>query len=127
NATRYSQSLSLHRILGSSNYKAGSLLLSPQDLIDRENAALGDGVAPTQILPVELWAREYEEIDVFNWQEAVSGMLSASDMDVELAASEGRVRSAVERGLIVPDHSLTLGERTYYYFTRDRVEGIRET
>ena len=41
NATRYNQSLSLHRILGTSQYKAGSLVLSPQELIDIENAALG--------------------------------------------------------------------------------------
>ena len=126
NATRYNQSLSLHRILGTSQYKAGSLVLSPQDLIDKENAALSEGGAPTQVLPVELWAREYEEIDVFNWQEAVSGMLSASDLDVQLAASEGRVRSAIDRGTIVPDHILTLGERTYYYFLRQRVEEIRQ-
>ena len=65
---------------------------------------------------MELWAREYEEIDIFNWQEAVSGMISASDLEVELSATEGRIRSAVTRGVIVPDHTLPLGERTYYYF-----------
>ena len=112
NASRYNQSLSLHRILGTSQYKAGSLVLSPQELIDMENAAPGEGQAPTQVLPVELWAREYEEIDVFNWQEAVSGMISASDLEVELSATEGCLRSAVTRGLVVPDHTLTLGERT---------------
>jgi superfamily II DNA or RNA helicase len=126
NASRYNQSLSLHRILGTSRYKAGSLILSPQDLIDLENSAMRDGGPLTQILPVELWARDYEEIDVFNWQEAVSGMLSASDMEVELATTEGRVRSAVDRGLIVADHILTLGERTYFYFLRERVEEIRQ-
>ena len=126
NATRYNQSLSLHRILNNSQYKPGSFVLSPQDLIDRENARLAEGSAPTQILPVELWARGYEEVDVFNWQESVSGMLSASDMDVELAASEGRLRSAADRGLIVPDHILTLGEKTYHYFLRERVEEIRQ-
>jgi superfamily II DNA or RNA helicase len=126
NATRYNQSLSLHRILSNSQYKPGSLVLSPQELMDKENAAFGDGVSPTQVLPVELWARDYEEIDVFNWQESVSGMLSASDMDVELAASEGRIRAAVDRGLIIADHVLTLSERTYYYFLQERAEEIRQ-
>jgi len=126
NATRYNQSLSLHRILNIPQYKAGSLVLSPQDLVDKENEILGSGGAPTQVLPVELWAQNYEEIDVFNWQEALSGMLSASDMEVELAASEGRIRSAAERGLVVPDHILTLGEKTYYYFLRERAEEIRQ-
>ena len=43
NATRYNQSLSLHRIVGTSQYKAGALVLAPQELLDAENAALGEG------------------------------------------------------------------------------------
>jgi hypothetical protein len=126
NATRYNQSLSLHRILGISRYQAGALVLAPDAVVDGESAALSAGAAPTQILPVDLWARGYEEIDVFNWQEAVAGMLSASDVEVELAAAEWRVRSAVDRGLFVPDHVLTLGQRTYYYFVRERIDEIRQ-
>lgn len=126
NSSRYNQSLSLHRIAGTSQYRAGSLVLAPQDLMRQEQDAIGNGIPPTQVLPVDLWTREYQEIDVFNWQEAVTGMLSASDLDVELAASEGRIRSAVERELVSPDHTLTLGERKYYYFRRERIEEIRE-
>jgi hypothetical protein len=126
NATRYNHSLSLHRVLGTAQYRAGSLVLAPHDLISQEQLALGHGKPPTQILPVDLWTQEFQEIDVFNWQESISGMLSASELDVELAASEGRVRTAVDRDLIVPDHILTLGERTYYYFLRERVEEVRQ-
>jgi superfamily II DNA or RNA helicase len=127
NATRYNQSLSLHRILGNAQYKAGTFMLAPNDLIDYEQDALGKGIAPTQVLPVDLWARDYEEIDVFSWQDAVSGMLSVTDLESELATSEGRIRSAVERGLVVPDHTLTLGERNYHYFIPQRAEEIRES
>ena len=128
NATRYNQSLSLHRILGSRTVPARRARARPARP-DEPGArrAWSTGKPPTQVLPVELWAREYEEIDVFNWQEAVSGMLSASDLEVELAASEGRIRIAVDRGLVAPDHTLTLGERTYHYFLRERAEEIRET
>jgi superfamily II DNA or RNA helicase len=126
NASRYNQSLSLHRVLGVTHYRAGSLVLAPHDLISQEKRALGQGLSPTQILPVDLWTQQYREIDIFNWQEAISGMLSASDLEIELAASEGRIRSAVDRNLIVPDHILPLGERTYYYFLRERTEEIRQ-
>jgi hypothetical protein len=127
NTSRYNQSLSLHRVLGASNYRAGALVLAPPDLLSKEQDALGEGKPLTQILPVELWTQEYQEIDVFNWQDAISGMLSASDLEVELATSEGRIRNAVTRGLVEPDHTLTLGERTYYYFLRERADEIRET
>jgi superfamily II DNA or RNA helicase len=126
NSTRYNQSLNLHRILGNGRYRPGSLILAPEDMIQDEQEAFALGERPSQVLPVELWAREYEEIDVFNWQEAVSGMISSADLEVELATTEGRVRTAVERGLIKPDHTLVLGERTYYYFVEQRVDEIRE-
>jgi Helicase conserved C-terminal domain len=126
NSTKYNQSLSLHRILGASQYRPGALLLAPPDLLSLEQDALGAGKPTTLVLPIDLWARDYEEINVFNWQDAIAGMLSASDLEVELAAAEGRVRNAIARDLIAPDHTLTLGERTYHYFLRDRIEEIRE-
>ena len=127
NASRYNASLSLHRILGVTKYRPGALLLAPQELASQDQELLSVGGIPSQVLPVELWARDFEEIDVFNWQEAIKGMLSASDLEVELAAAEGRVRSGVERGQIVADHTLPLGERLYYYFDPKRTEEIRQT
>jgi hypothetical protein len=127
NATRYNSPLSLHRLVGQSRYRAGALVLAPTSLLDQEQQALTHGKPLTQILPVELWALDYQEIDVFNWQEAVTGMMSTADLEVELATAEGRVRSAVERGVLQPDHTLGLGDRTYYYFRRERAEEVRET
>jgi len=54
-------------------------------------------------------------------------MLSASELEVELAAAEGVVRRAIERKEVQPDHTVTLGDRTYHYFNRDRIEEIRKT
>jgi superfamily II DNA or RNA helicase len=125
NATKYNQSLNLHRILGQRQYKPGALVLAPPELMRAERDALARGESPTQVLPIELWAKEYHEIDVFNWQEAVTGMVSSSELEVRLAATEGKVRSAVERGLLQPDHALTLGDRTYFYFRQERAEEIR--
>jgi superfamily II DNA or RNA helicase len=125
NSHRYNQSLSLHRVLGTSHYRLGALVLAPQAQREAEEAALAAGQKPTTTLEIGLWTRDFEEIDVFNWQEAVAGMISASDVEVELAASEGIVRRAIERGMLTPDHSLVLGERTYHYFNKERLEPIR--
>jgi superfamily II DNA or RNA helicase len=125
NATQYNQSLSLHRVVGQGHYRAGSLVLASAGLMSQENEALARGDVPTPILPVELWTKELEVISVFNWQEETKGMISHFDLEDELAASEGRVRAAIDRGALTPDHSITLGERTYHYFLRERVEEIR--
>jgi hypothetical protein len=53
-------------------------------------------------------------------------MISLPDLERDLGVAEGRVRGAVERGQVKPDHTLQLGERTYTYFHRARVEEVRE-
>jgi superfamily II DNA or RNA helicase len=109
NANRYNQSLSLHRVLGQSRYRPGGLVLAPAAAHEAEELTLAERRKPTTTLEIGLWVREYQEIDVFNWQEAVAGMISAADLELELAASEGVVRRAVERGELAADHTLTLG------------------
>jgi hypothetical protein len=125
NATKYNASLSLHRILGEKMYRKGGLVLGTADAMTAELAALERGELPSQTLPVSLWATDYREIDVFNWQESIKGMISSSDLEIQLCAAEGRIREAARRGAVKADHELPLGERTYFYFRRERIEEIR--
>ena len=127
NASRYNQSLNLHRVLGKHQYRRGGLVLAPQSLLATEEEALARGDRPTTTLEIGLWTKDYQEIDVFNWQQEVADMISLSDLERELAVAEGRVKGSVERGQVKPDHTLPLGERTYFYFDRDRIDEIRET
>jgi superfamily II DNA or RNA helicase len=127
NATRYNQSYTLHGILGLPRYRKGTIALGPQALLDAEEQALARGERPTTVLQIGLWVKDYESIDVFNWQQEVVNMISVPDLERELGVAEGRLRAAVERGQVKPDHSLQLGERTYTYFHRDRTEEVRLT
>ncbi|MBA4192129.1 MAG: DNA helicase [Planctomycetaceae bacterium] len=124
NATHYNASLSLHRLLGVNQYRKGGLMLGNSDALKTDVQALASNATPPT-LPVSLWAKEYCEIDVFNWQDAVKGLVSASALEDELGATEGRIRDAARRGDLVADHVLPLGERTYYYFRPERAEQIR--
>jgi superfamily II DNA or RNA helicase len=126
NASRYNQSHTLHGVLGKSGYRRGGLVLGPQDLLDAEEQALARGERPTTVLEIGLWVKEFQQIDIFNWQQEITNMISLLDIERELAVAEGRVRAAMERGEVTPDHTLQLGERTYFYFHQDRVEQIRQ-
>lgn len=125
NANRYNQALNAHRVLGKSGYRPGGLLLAPPNLLAAEEEALTRGEQPTTILEIGLWAKDYEPIDVFNWQQEIVNMISVTDLERELGVAQGRVRGAVERGLVKPDHVLQLGDRIYTYFHRDRIEEVR--
>lgn len=127
NATRYNQAMNLHRVLGEPKYRPGGLLLAPRDQLDQEQELIDSGVQPATILDINLWARDFEEIDLFNWQQAVAGMIPISEVERELATGAGLIRRAVERGEIQPDHVLALGDRTYHYFARERIDEICES
>lgn len=127
NASRYNQSLNIHRVLGINRYRNGGFVLAPQGLHNAEDEALNRGDRPTTVLEIGLWTKDYQQIDVFNWQQEVADMISLGDVERELAVAEGRVKSAVDRSQVAPDHVLQLGERTYIYFRRDRIEEIRVT
>ncbi len=126
NASKYNQSLNLHRVIGSTKYRPGGFVLAPDELKRADDEAIGRGDRPTTVIDIGLWAKAYQEIDLFNWQETVAGMLSVTELELELAASEGVVRRAIEREEVRPDHSVTLGDRIYHYFTRDRVDEVRQ-
>ena len=125
NAGRYNAALSLHRVAGKSTYRPGGLVLAPDGELNEEESVFGRGEKPLAVLDLCLQALDYEEVDLFNWQEAVRGMINAPDLDRELAATEGTVRRAVDRGEVPPDHRLQLGEREYLYFSRERIPEIR--
>jgi superfamily II DNA or RNA helicase len=125
NATRYNQPLSLNRVVGERRYRPGGLLLAPQGLRDFEEEALRRGQDPITVLEIGVWAKDFQEIDVFNWQEKLRGMASIYELERVLGASEGSLRAAVERGAINPDESLMLGDREYHYFAREREDEIR--
>ncbi len=127
NAKRYNAALSLHRVLCRKQYRPGELMLAPAEELREEQQAYGRGEKPKVVLDLALETSDFEEVNVFNWQEVVRDMLSAADMDRELSVTEGSVRRALERGIIgKPDHMLELGERTYYYFAKTRIQEIRE-
>ncbi len=125
NANRYNHALSLHGVLGKNRYRRGGLAVAPQNLLNAEEEALARREGPTAVLEIGLWAKDYEEINIFNWQETVVSMISLPDLERDLGVAEGRVRGAIERGQVKPDHALELGDRTYVYFHRDRVEEVR--
>ena len=126
NSTKYNQSLSLHRVIGESKYRPGGIVIGPEGAKDNDDAAILNGLAPTSILQIGVWAKDFEEVDLFNWQEAVAGMKSASELEFDLGTSSGLIRRAVERGDVEADHTLQLGDRVHYYFSDERTAEICE-
>lgn len=127
NASRYNVSLNLHRIFGKKKYIPGGLVIAPQEMLEQEQNAIHGGSPLQAIVDINIWARNYEEIDVFNWQQIRGECLSSSELELELACSSGIIRKAVEKKVIMPDHTVLIGNREYYFFDKKRVEEVRQT
>ncbi len=127
NASRYNASLSLHRVVGNPKYRKGGLALAPDELLKAEEALLQNGDKPTATVDIHLWAKDFIEVDLFNWQDAVSNMISLADLELALGTAANFIRRAIERDEVVPDHLLEFGDRKRYYFedTDERRETIR--
>ena len=117
NADRCNQSLNLDRVLGANRYRCAGLVLALHHVLGAEKEALAGGERPTTVLEIGLWAREYQEIDVFSWQQEIAHMISVPKLERELVVADGRMRTVVDRPKVKPNHTLQLGDRTYFYFT----------
>jgi len=124
NSTKYNQSLTLNRVIGDGRYRPGGIVIGPQGVAENDALAIEKGELPTSVLQIGVWAKDFELIDLFNWQEAVSGMKSVSELEFELGTSAGLIRRAVERGEIEANHSLQLGDRLHYYFSEERIADV---
>ena len=126
NSTKYNQSLSLHRVIGEGKYRPGGIVIGSDAAKKDDEASILNGEIPTSVLQIGVWAKDFELIDLFNWQEAVAGMKSVSELEFDLGTSSGLIRRAVERGEIEADHSLELGDRIHYYFSDERTTEVCE-
>lgn len=126
NCTKYNQALSLHRVIGEGKYRPGGIVIGPAGAKENDDVSIFTGKIPTSVLQIGVWAKDFEEIDLFNWQEAVAGMKSVSELEFNLGTSSGLIRRAVERGEIDADHTLQLGDRAHYYFSDKRTAEVCE-
>ena len=114
--SRHNQALSIHRLLKRPEYRPGVSLFNP-DAPD----------VPTD-LPLHLWSTDYEPIDVFDWQDTVEGMVTATALSRLLRKSDEWVNDQLSKGKITPDEVVDLGGgRTIPYFRTDRLPELRET
>ena len=127
NPSRYNAPITLHGATKKNTYQPGALVLAPDEDLDKERRAFTRRERPEALLHLSLEVERMEEIDLFNWQETVKDLLTAAELDFKLAATEGTVRKALQRGQIEADHQVEIGAKLYNYFHPDRAEAIRQT
>ncbi|NLW91346.1 MAG: DEAD/DEAH box helicase family protein [Syntrophomonadaceae bacterium] len=127
NSARHNHSINLHRLLKVKEYRPGALVLAPRETLEEEQHRLQAGEKPDTILPHNIFVRDYEIVDLFDWQEEIKDMMSLHELAMELYVDDATARRWVEEGRITPgpDLELPMGRVLHRYFQRERLDDIR--
>jgi len=128
NTVRHNHSVNLHRLFRSREYRPGALVIAPPEQMEEEKRRLLSGEKIDTILPHNIFIRDYELVDLFDWQEEIKHMMSLHQLAMELYVDDATARRWAEEGKIAPgpDLELPMGKVTHRYFNRERLDGIRE-
>jgi superfamily II DNA or RNA helicase len=128
NTARHNHSVNLHRLLRLREYRPGALVMAPPEEMEEENRRLRLGEKIETILPHNIFIKDYELVDLFDWQEEIKDMMSLHELALELYVDDATARRWVDEGKITPgpDFELPMGRVNHRYFQRERLEDIRQ-
>lgn len=124
---RHNQSLDLHRLLKMKQYRSWALVIAPPGQMEAERRRIQLGEKVDTVLPHNIFARDYEIVDLFDWQEEIGNMMSMHELAMELYVDDQTVLRWLKVGRITPgpDLELPLGKIVHRYFRRERLDDIR--
>lgn len=127
NASQYNMPQSLHRLFRLKDYRAGALALAPQMQKSVEFGLYERGEKPDALIEWPVNATDYELVDIFNWQEEATGMISQMEFVRRVDVQTETIERYVREGLIVPDLIVPMSEhRTFKYFKEETLRKYAE-
>lgn len=123
NASQYNMPYSMHRLFQLKDYRPGKLVLAPKSQRAAEDGLYAQGEKPEALIDWPVDATDYELVDIFNWQEDASGMISQMEFVRRVNVQAETIEKYVREGLLVPDLIVPMSEhRTFKYFKEETLE-----
>lgn len=127
NANRYNAPYSLHRLFRLKDYRPGETVLGPKGAREADDALYRRGEKPEAVIDFPVSATDYELVDVFNWQEEASGMISQMEFVRRVDVQAETIDRYIREGLLVPDLTVPMSERRLLrYFTEETLRAAAE-
>ena len=124
NASQYNMPYSLHRLFRLKDYHAGGLVAAPMSQKTAEQSLYAMGERPDALVDYPVNATDYELVDLFNWQEEATGMLSQMEFVRRVDIQEDTLEKYIQDGKIQPDLVVPISKsRVFKYFKEEKVEG----
>lgn len=125
NANMFNCPYSLHRLFHISEYIPGGLVLGKKEGIQWDQDMFRKGEKPEVLVDYPVHVTDYEQIDLFNWQEKAEGMLSLMELTRRINVRAKQIRKCIRERSIVPDMIIPVSEKkSFLYFETDQVKKI---
>lgn len=122
NAGLFNTPYSMHRMFNISEYYPGGLVLGKKNDIRWDKTMFKHGEKPTAIIDYPVYALDYENVDIFNWQNEAKNMLSVLELTRRINVQYETVNNYIAEGKIKADLEIPIGNnKTFKYFKRDRI------
>ena len=123
NASQYNMPQSLHRLFKLKEYRPGQLAVAPGAQKTAEAALYAKGEKPEALIDWPVDATDYELVDIFNWQDEATGMISQMEFVRRVDVQTETIERYVREGKLVPDPVVPMSEhRTFKYFKEETPE-----
>lgn len=123
NANMFNCPYSMHRLFNVSEYWPGGLVLGKKHGVQWDNDMFAKGEKPEMLLDYPVHARDYEIIDLFNWQDRAKDMISQYELTRRVSAQSETIERYIRDGLIKPDLEVPIGDhRSFKYFLPERAK-----
>lgn len=123
NAGLFNMPFSLHRVLNIGRYRPFEYTLAPESLRRIEDDLLRKGERPEALVDLPVFATDYEQIELFNWQEVAKSMISQMEFVRRVDVQAETVDRYVRDGRIKADMAVPISsDRTFNYFKLETVE-----
>jgi len=117
NANMFNCPYSIHRLLNIGQYYPGGLVLGTKHGMKWDSDMFAKGEKPSVLIDYPVHAKDYEIIDLFNWQEQAKGMISQYELVRRVNVQSETIEKYIREGLIIPDLEVPISEhRSFKYF-----------
>ncbi len=123
NAGLFNMPFSLHRVLNIGKYRPFEYTLAPETLRRMEEELRRKGERPEALIDIPVYATDYEQIELFNWQELAKSMISQMEFVRRVDVQAETVDRYIKDGRIKADMAVPISsDRVFNYFKTETIE-----
>ncbi len=122
NENLFNMPYSIHRMFNIKEYRPGAFALASEKSWQLEKDLIARGEKPSIYLDIPVDIKDYEMIELFDWQEEVKDMISQLEFVRMVDVQSETIDKYLKEGKIIADLEIPIGEKkSFKYFKNEKI------